>query len=75
MKQTRFRYDTWRHSEKISEISLNTIPKNANVLAKVNELPYGSLLNMPSHDVYSIPIHLCTMILADISPNKRVQSQ
>ena len=43
----------------------NTILKRANVLDKVNKLPYGRLLNMPSHDAYSITMHLRTMSLVE----------
>ena len=70
---------TKRGSDKIHDVILkiyhkypsNTILKHANVLAEVNKLPQGSLLNMPSHDSYSIPIHVRTTILADISHEQK----
>ena len=34
------------------------IIKHANVLAKVNKSPQGSLHNMTPHEAYSIPIHI-----------------
>ena len=43
-----------------------TILKNENVLAKVNKLPWGSLLHMTPHDSYSITIHVRTMATLDI---------
>ena len=46
-----------------------TIPKNA--LSKVNKSTYGSLLNTPSHDAYSIPIHVRTMTLEDINHEQK----
>ena len=45
----------------------NTILENTNVLDKVNKLPYWRLLNMTSHDAYSIKIHVRTMTLFYIS--------
>ena len=53
--------------KKYQNYTSNTILKHDNVLAKVDQLPWGRLLNTPSHDAYSITIHMCTMTLADIS--------
>ena len=44
-----------------------TILKHTNVLAKVDQLPYGSLPNMTPHESYSITIHLRTVTLSEIS--------
>ena len=49
----------------------NTILKHANILAKVDRLPLGSLINTTSHDAYSIPIHVRTMTLSDISHEQK----
>ena len=38
---------------------------------KVNKLTLGRLLDMPSHDAYSIPIHLRTTTVADISHKQK----
>ena len=48
-----------------------TIIKHANVLAKVNKLPYGSSLNVMPHDSYSIKIHVHTMIIAESSHEQK----
>ena len=45
----------------------NTILKHANVLDKVNKLPYVSLLNMIPNDAYSITIHVLTITILDSS--------
>ena len=48
-----------------------TIIKHAKVLPKANKWPCGKLQNILSHDVYSIPIHIHTVTLADISNEKK----
>ena len=40
--------------------------KHVNVFDKVNKMPYGCLLNMAPHNIYSIKINVRTMTLADI---------
>ena len=52
-----------------------TIIKHANVLAKVNKLPWGHLQNVKPHDAYSIPIHVLTMTLADISHEQKKRNK
>ena len=48
-----------------------TILKYVNVLAKVNNSPQGSLLNMTPHDNYSITIHVRTMTISEISHEQK----
>ena len=57
--------------KKYQKYPSNPILKHANVLDEVNKSPWGFLLNMPSHDAYSIPIHVHTMTLADISHEQK----
>ena len=52
-----------------------TILKYANVLAKVNKLPYGCLLNTTRHDAKTITMHICTMNLTDISHKQRRENE
>ena len=47
------------------------ILKHVNVLDKLNKLSWGSLHHMIPHDACSIPIHIRTVILADIHHKKR----
>ena len=47
------------------------ILKHANVLAKVNKMPWGYLHNMAPHDAYSIPIHVRTVTLAEMSHRQK----
>ena len=58
-------------STKYQKYPSNKILKHANILAKVNKSPKGGLLNTSSHDAYSIPIHVRTMTLSDISHEQR----
>ena len=68
-----------RGSDKIHDVistKYQKYPSNTKLnmlmfMAKVNKLPQGSLINIPSNDAYSIPIHLRTMTLADISKEQR----
>ena len=48
-----------------------TILEHENILAKVNKPPYERLYNMTPHDSCSIPIHVRTITLADISHGKK----
>ena len=47
------------------------ILKHANVLTKSNKSPWGRLHNITPRDAYTIPIHVCTVTLADNSHEKR----
>ena len=51
-----------------------TTLKHANVLSKVNKLPYKCLLNTNPRDSYSLTIHMCKMTLADISHKQKEQN-
>ena len=62
-------------TEKYQKYPPTTLLKNVDVLAKVNKLPYGHLLNLTPHDAYSITIHVRTMTLADISHEKKQYNQ
>ena len=56
---------------KYQKYTSTTILKYVNVLAKVNKLPWERLHNMIPQDACSIPIHVCTVILADISHEQK----
>ena len=57
--------------KKYQKYPSTTILKNANVLAKVNKLPYEFLHNMTSHDAYIITIHVLTITISDISHKQK----
>ena len=42
--------------------------------AKVNKYPYVRLINTLSYDAYSIPVHVRTMNLSDISQKQREEN-
>ena len=48
-----------------------TILKHVNVLAKVNKLTKGRLLNMTPYDAYIITIHVLKITPADISHEQK----
>ena len=50
-----------------------TILKHANVLAKVNKLPYECLPNITPHDAYSVKIRVRTSTLENILHKKGVK--
>ena len=61
-----YTYDTCRHSDEISEMSLKHTLKHANVLAQINKSPWRTLPNMTPHDAYTTTIHVNTVNLAEI---------
>ena len=56
---------------KYQKYSSKTIIKHAIFLDKLNKLPQGRLIYLPSHNAYSIPIHVRTMTLAEINHTKK----
>ena len=57
--------------KKYQKYPSNTIIKHDDVLDQLRKSPYGSLLNTPSDDAYSIPIYVLTMTLVDISHEQK----
>ena len=58
-------------TKKYRKYPSNKILKHANVLSKVNKLPWRRLQNMTPHEAYSITNHVLKMTLVNISHKQK----